>query len=82
MTLSSVGFIGLGLMGRPMAGRLLKAGFPVTVFNRSRPAMEALAAEGAGLAESPAHVGRTRKSSSPCCPMPPTWKACSTVTRV
>jgi 2-hydroxy-3-oxopropionate reductase len=59
MTLPSVGFIGLGLMGRPMAGRLLKAGFPVTVFNRSRPAIEALAAEGAGLAESPAHVGRT-----------------------
>jgi 2-hydroxy-3-oxopropionate reductase len=53
-----VGVIGLGLMGKPMASNLLKAGFPVTVFNRSRPPMEALAAEGARLASSPAEVGR------------------------
>jgi 2-hydroxy-3-oxopropionate reductase len=41
-----------------MASNLLKAGFRVTVFNRSRPAMDALAAEGATLAASPAEVGR------------------------
>jgi 2-hydroxy-3-oxopropionate reductase len=45
-------------MGKPMASNLLKAGFAVTVFNRSRPAMDALAAEGATLAASPAEVGR------------------------
>jgi 2-hydroxy-3-oxopropionate reductase len=56
--MQNVGVIGLGLMGRPMASNLLKAGFPVTVFNRSRPAMDALAAEGATLAASPAEVGR------------------------
>ena len=56
--MQNVGVIGLGLMGKPMASNLLKAGFPVTVFNRSRPAMDALAAEGAKVAASPADVGR------------------------
>ncbi|NJN49433.1 MAG: NAD(P)-binding domain-containing protein, partial [Alkalinema sp. RL_2_19] len=51
-----IGFIGLGLMGRPMAGNLLKAGYPVTVFNRSRGAMDELAAQGATLATSPADL--------------------------
>lgn len=50
------GYIGLGLMGKPMARNLLKAGYALTVFNRSRPAMEELAAEGAGLAESARQV--------------------------
>ena len=56
--MQTVGVIGLGLMGKPMASNLLKAGFAVTVFNRSRPAMDALAAEGAKVAASPAEVGR------------------------
>jgi len=56
--MQTVGVIGLGLMGKPMAANLLKAGFAVTVFNRSRPAMDALAAEGAKPAASPADVGR------------------------
>jgi 2-hydroxy-3-oxopropionate reductase len=56
--MTPVGVIGLGLLGKPMAANLLKAGFPVTVFNRSRPAMEELAAQGATLAASPAEVGR------------------------
>jgi 3-hydroxyisobutyrate dehydrogenase-like beta-hydroxyacid dehydrogenase len=42
-----IGFIGLGKMGRPMVERLLAAGYPVHVFNRSQPAMDALAARGA-----------------------------------
>ncbi|MDR7393526.1 MAG: NAD(P)-binding domain-containing protein, partial [Armatimonadota bacterium] len=32
-----VGFVGLGIMGKPMARNLLRAGYPVTVHNRSRP---------------------------------------------
>lgn len=51
-----IGFIGLGLMGKPMAGRLLAAGYEVTVFNRSRPAMEELRQQGARLAQSPSEV--------------------------
>jgi 2-hydroxy-3-oxopropionate reductase len=53
-----VGYIGLGLMGKSIARNILKAGFPVTVFNRSRPAMEELAKEGAALAATPADVAR------------------------
>jgi 2-hydroxy-3-oxopropionate reductase len=50
--------IGLGLMGKPMALNLLKAGFPVTVFNRSQGAIDELAAAGARAAKSPAEVGK------------------------
>lgn len=53
-----IGFIGLGLMGRPMVRNLLQAGFHVTVFNRSTPAIEALVAEGAHAGQSPEHVAR------------------------
>ena len=35
-----VGFVGLGIMGRGMASNLLKAGFPVTVWNRTASRME------------------------------------------
>jgi 2-hydroxy-3-oxopropionate reductase len=48
-----IGFIGLGLMGQPMTRNLLKAGYAVTVFNRSRSAMTELAATGATIAQSP-----------------------------
>ncbi len=51
-----IGFIGLGIMGKPMARNLLKAGYPLVVYNRSRPAMEALATDGATLADSPKAV--------------------------
>jgi len=43
----TVGFIGLGLMGKPMAGNLLKAGFPVVVWNRAAAKAEELEAQGA-----------------------------------
>ena len=48
-----VGFIGLGLMGKPMGLNLLKAGFPLTVWNRTRARTEALAAAGAAVGASP-----------------------------
>ena len=48
-----VGLIGLGLMGKPMAHNLLRAGFSLTVFNRSQPAIDELAAAGARPAGSP-----------------------------
>lgn len=52
--LPKIGFIGLGIMGQPMVQNLLKAGYPVTVYNRSQPAMAILQTQGATLAESPA----------------------------
>ena len=48
-----IGFIGLGIMGKPMAARLVHAGFPVTVHNRSSAAADELAGEGAEVADSP-----------------------------
>lgn len=51
-----VGYIGLGLMGKSIARNILKAGYPLTVHNRSRPAIDELAREGATPAASPAEV--------------------------
>ena len=54
----TVGFIGLGLMGRPMALNLLKAGYTLVVHSRSRGPVEAVAAAGATAATSSAEVAR------------------------
>ncbi|HXH82879.1 MAG TPA: 2-hydroxy-3-oxopropionate reductase [Candidatus Tectomicrobia bacterium] len=51
-----VGFIGLGIMGRPMARNLLKAGHPVVAHNRSRGAVDELVQAGARAATSPRDV--------------------------
>ncbi|ABY36823.1 MAG TPA: 3-hydroxyisobutyrate dehydrogenase [Chloroflexus aurantiacus] len=48
-----VGFVGLGIMGKPMAHNLHRAGFSVMVWNRSRQPMDELPAEGLHSAESP-----------------------------
>ncbi len=51
-----IGFIGLGIMGMPMARNLLKAGYRLVVYNRSRGKVEELAHEGATPASSPGEV--------------------------
>ena len=51
-----IGFIGLGIMGKPMARNLLKAGYPLTVYSRGRSAVEALMADGAAGARSSQEV--------------------------
>ena len=51
-----IGFIGLGIMGKPMARNLLKAGYPLTVYNRSNGPVEELVAAGAVAAASPQAV--------------------------
>jgi len=53
---SKVGLIGLGLMGRPMGLNLLKAGYSLTVWNRTASRAESLVAAGAKLANSPEEV--------------------------
>ncbi|HXE81461.1 MAG TPA: NAD(P)-dependent oxidoreductase [Vicinamibacterales bacterium] len=45
--------LGLGIMGTGMAGRLLDAGYPLTVYNRTRLRADALAAKGARVADTP-----------------------------
>ena len=52
----NVGFIGLGIMGQGMAANLLRAGFPLTVWNRTAAKMEPLVAAGAQPAASPADL--------------------------
>jgi len=52
-----IGFVGLGIMGKPMARNLLKAGYALTVYSRRRETIEALIAEGALGAYSPREVG-------------------------
>ena len=54
----TLGFIGLGLMGRPMAKNLLKAGFPLVVHSRSAGPVDDLVAHGASRADSPADLAR------------------------
>ena len=51
-----IGFIGLGIMGKPMAKNLLKAGYALTVHNRSARPVEELAKAGATAAASPREV--------------------------
>ncbi len=55
---SRVGYIGLGAMGKPMALNILKAGFPLTVFNRTVEKAEELLTAGAEWADSPADLAR------------------------
>jgi len=52
----TVGYIGLGIMGKSIARNIMKAGFPVVVHNRSRAAVQELVAEGAKESVSPSEV--------------------------
>jgi len=56
MKSEKIGFIGLGVMGKPMATNLLNAGYKLTVWNRTRSKMDDLLAIGASGAESPKEI--------------------------
>jgi 3-hydroxyisobutyrate dehydrogenase-like beta-hydroxyacid dehydrogenase len=63
----SVAFIGLGVMGYPMAGHLARAGYPVTVYNRTTAKSERWCAEHRGnWAPSPAQAARGARAVF-CC---------------
>jgi len=53
-TKPSVAFIGTGIMGAPIAGHILDAGYPLTVYNRTRAKAEGLIGRGAVWADTPA----------------------------
>lgn len=53
-----IGFIGIGIMGEPMARNLLHAGYPLIVHTRTKARAEALLQEGAKWAETPADLAR------------------------
>jgi 3-hydroxyisobutyrate dehydrogenase-like beta-hydroxyacid dehydrogenase len=56
--LKKIGFIGLGIMGGPMAEHLLNAGYELTVYNRTLSKANHLAEKGAKIARCPADVAR------------------------
>ena len=53
-----IGFIGLGIMGRPMALNLMKAGYQLVVTSRSQGPVDTIVAAGATAAATPAEVAR------------------------
>jgi len=61
-----LGYIGIGLMGRPMVLRLLAAGHEVTVWNRSRDKLGPVLEKGAKAAASPADVARAAEIVMMC----------------
>ena len=61
-----LGFIGIGLMGRPMTLRLLAAGHEVSVWNRSRDKLAPVLDKGARAANSPADVARAAEIVMMC----------------
>jgi 3-hydroxyisobutyrate dehydrogenase-like beta-hydroxyacid dehydrogenase len=65
-----LGFIGLGKMGRPMTGHLLRAGQDVVIHNRSRAVVDELAGQGASPATSPDEVARAADIVFTCLPTP------------
>ncbi len=67
----TVGYIGLGLMGKSIARNILRAGHPLVVHNRSRAPVEELVAEGARAASSPAEVARQVDIVFTCLPDSP-----------
>jgi 2-hydroxy-3-oxopropionate reductase len=69
--LRRLGFIGLGLMGAPMARNLMRAGYALTVHNRSRAIVEELVAAGAAPATSPRQVARASEVVITCLPDSP-----------
>lgn len=56
--MQSIAFLGTGIMGQAMAGNLLKAGFAVTVYNRTRAKADGVVQQGARWADSPAQAAR------------------------
>ncbi len=62
-----IGFVGTGIMGAPMARNARKAGFPVTVTNRTLARAEALSADGATVVKTPREVAqRSDKRTTAC----------------
>ena len=56
MTSHKIGWIGLGRMGDPMAGKLVKKGYDVAIWNRTKAKAEPLAKLGAKLADKPSDL--------------------------
>ena len=58
--MKKIGFIGTGIMGRSMVRNLMKAGYQVAVYNRTKSKADELVAEGAVWCDSPAECAKGR----------------------
>jgi 3-hydroxyisobutyrate dehydrogenase len=74
MTKERIGYIGLGIMGLPMATNLLKAGYSLTVFSRTKSKADTLLAGGARWANTPAEVAKCSDVVITCLPDTPDVK--------
>ena len=70
-----IGFVGIGRLGNPMGGRLLDAGYKLTVYDAQAEATKALVARGAQLAKSPADVASKAETVVLSLPNPDIVKA-------
>jgi len=75
MAEETIGFIGTGRMGGPMAGRLLDAGYALSVYDMQSEATKPLVARGARLAKSPAEVASSADIVLTSLPTPDIVKA-------
>jgi 3-hydroxyisobutyrate dehydrogenase-like beta-hydroxyacid dehydrogenase len=71
----NVGWIGLGLIGKPMARRLVDAGFPVTLWNRTASKADDLVRSGARLAQTPREAAAAADVLFTCVSDPPALEA-------
>ncbi len=71
MAKDRLGYIGTGIMGGPMTRNLLRAGYAVTVHNRTKARADALLAEGANWAPTAADVARSSDMVITCVPDTP-----------
>ncbi|MHC4497542.1 MAG: NAD(P)-dependent oxidoreductase [Planctomycetota bacterium] len=71
MPAEKIGFVGTGIMGRPMALNLLKAGYAVVVHNRTKSKSEPVLAAGAPWAETPAEAAKNSDVVITCVPDTP-----------
>lgn len=70
MTKETIGFIGVGRMGQPMASRLIAAGHPVVAYDIQGQALSAIANKGAATASSPAEVASRAEVVMTSLPVP------------
>ncbi len=68
--METVGFVGLGKMGTPLAVNIQKAGYPMVVYDAREEATKPLLEGGARLADSPAEVARLSDVIATCLPRP------------
>ena len=70
MSKGRIGFVGIGMMGLPMTGRLLEAGYEVVAYDSRKEAVDRIVAKGAEAATSPADVASKTETVLVSLPMP------------